>query len=419
MNKYSKNKIFVICESIDVEDSSASKGRVALIQNLRSIGYQVKVLHYTRKEIQLGDDIECITIPEIKFSIHYILSRTQRVFQRITKLNVSKFLENIFGHSFTFFNDSKSIAKAVKKYYKEEELIITLSKGASFRPHYALLSVTELHHKWMAYVHDPYPFHYYPRPYNWVEAGYQFKEDFFRKVSEKAKYSAFPSLMLKEWMGSYFPDFLETGIIIPHQNLEVVANKNLELPKYVNTTKFNLLHAGNLMKQRSPKGLIKGYRLFLDRNADAKNKSHLLLLGNADYYKEYLKKEVDKNIYWSKENVSFDEVNFVQKNVSVNIILESISEISPFLPGKFPHCVMANKPILLLSPYYSETKRLLGEDFSFISETDNTERIAMLIETLYLNWKNNIDQEFNRKDLEDYVDVPHLENEIKKLLKCS
>ena len=406
--------IIIISESIDIENSSASKVNVALILNLKKLGYQVKVLHYTRKNIELGHGIQCISITEIKLSINYLLSRTQRIFQRFTKINISKSLEHIFGHSFTFFNDSKSIVKAINKYYTNEDLIITLSKGASFRPHYAMLSVPNLHNKWIAYIHDPYPFHYYPRPYNWVESGYRFKEVFFRKVSEKAKFSVFPSLLLKEWMSSYFPEFLKTGIVIPHQNLNI-NKESISLPNYIDKSKFNILHAGNLMKQRSPEGLIKGYKLFLKNKPEAEFNSKLIFLGNANYYKDYLNKEISKNLYWSNGNVPFKEVDIVQKNVSVNVILESKSEISPFLPGKFPHCVSSNKPILLLSPYYSETKRLLGEDYKFISEVDNVELIYKLIDKLYENWKQNEYTELNRLDLERYLSLEYLGECIKKM----
>lgn len=401
-------KILVISESIEVEDSSASKVNIALIQNLKKIGYQVRVLHYTRKNIQLSNGIECIAIPEIKYSINYLLSRSQRVFQRITKLNISKFLETIFGHSFTFFNDSKSIAKAIKKYYKDEDLLISLSKGASFRPHHALLSLPSFHHKWMAYVHDPYPFHYYPRPYNWVESGYQYKEGFFRKVSEKAKYSAFPSQLLKEWMASYYSNFLETGIVIPHQHLEVEANEDILLPNYIDKAQFNLLHAGNLMKERSPYGVIEAYKAFLKKCPNAKEKSKLLLLGYAGAHKAYLLNQLNENIFWSQGNLPFKEVDNVQKNVSVNIILESKSEISPFLPGKFPHCVMANKPILFLGPHYSETRRLLGEYYPYVAEVDDVDMISNHIEKLYLEWLKNDDLKLNRVDLEGYIGIENL-----------
>ena len=57
--------INVICESIDIDDSSGSKANVGLIKNLHAIGYNVTVLHFTRKPIQL-DDIKCINIRKKK-----------------------------------------------------------------------------------------------------------------------------------------------------------------------------------------------------------------------------------------------------------------------------------------------------------------------------------------------------------------
>jgi hypothetical protein len=136
------------------------------------------------------------------------------------------------------------------------------------------------------------------------------------------------------------------------------------------------------------------------------------LLGNADYYKNYLQNQLNNTIYWSQGNVPFFEVDIVQKNVSVNIILESKSEISPFLPGKFPHCVTANKPILLLGPHYSETKRLLGDGYPYLSEVDDVECIAEMIGTLYTNWLENPKQLLDRPDLEDYLGIEYLKAQI-------
>ncbi len=409
-------KIAIIVESIDVEDSSASKGRVALIKNLHTLGCNLIVFHYTRKEIQL-ENIDCFSIKEKK-GILYFLSRAQRVVQRTFKINFSKPLENIFGFSFTFFNDINSIKLSISNQIDDCDLIITLSKGASFRPHYALLKLPKFHNKWLTYVHDPYPFHCYPKPYDWFEPGYKQKEAFFKKVSEKAQFSAFPSLLLKEWMGNYYPNFLKTGIIIPHQNFDV-ESKLLEFPNYFDATKFNILHAGNLMKQRSPKGLIDGFQLFLKSNLEAKNDARLLLLGNSNYHKDML---ADYNfetpeLYISKGNVAFAEVYYLQQHTSVNVILESKASISPFLPGKFPHCVMADKPILLLSPKNSETKRLLGEDYPYHTEVDNVNTIAELIQDLYEQWQTNPQNlKLGRKDLEHYVSAAYLKEIINSII---
>ena len=410
-------RILVVSESINVEDSSGSKVNVSMIKNLFAAGYQVKVLHYTRKPISI-EGIDCVEIKERKRSINYFLSRGQRIIQRYFKIDLSEVLERIFGHSFTFFNDSKSISSAVNKHYSGEELIITLSKGASFRSLHAMLCIDKLHEKWMAYIHDPYPFHFYPRPYNWIEKGYKYKESFFREITEKAAITGFPSKLLKEWMGSYFPKCLSTGIVIPHQNdkEEVI---DVSMPNYFDASKFNLLHAGNLMKARDPQGLIEGFRRFLTNNPEAKADAKLVLLGSADYHEKAINEAIAviPEVYFANENVPYHLVKQMQKRTSVNIILEAKSEISPFLPGKFPDCVKANQSILLLGPYYSETKRLLGEEHVYTSEVDDCKSIAMHIENLYKQWKKAPSEiRLNRPDLEHYVSKEYLAATIKNVL---
>ena len=408
-------KIVVVVDSINVDDSSGSKANVALINNLASAGFEVYVYHYTLKNIQL-DGVSCISIPEIKSSLFYFLSRLQRILWRNFNINIASYLEGIFGFSFTFFNDINSIIRALLKIDFNIDLILTLSKGGSFRPHYAVLKLPHLHNKWMANVHDPYPFHCYPRPFDWVETSYKVKENFFKEVSEKAKYSSFPSLMLKEWMGGYFPNFLKTGIVIPHQNFDYNI-KNCSPPSYFDESKFNLLHAGNLLQQRSPEGLINGFKLFLEQNPQARNDAKLFFIGRA--HEQHLKVFEELNIpeiYFCNEGVSFEVVYNMQKKASVNIILEAKAATSPFLPGKFPHCVEANKVILSLAPYQSETRRLLGNNYPYWAEADDVQKIAGIIEKLYLLWIQNPDKLLlNRKDLEEYLSASYLKTVIDKL----
>jgi hypothetical protein len=409
-------KILVVVDSINIEDSSGSKANVALITNLVAAGFNVLVYHYTLQNIQLLG-VSCYAIPEIKYSPLYFLSRIQRVLSRNFNVNLAPILEQFFGFSFSFFNDTNSITNALKKQKFNPDLVLTLSKGASFRPHYSVLQLPQLHSRWMAYVHDPYPAHYYPRPYNWVESSHKAREVFFLAVSEKAKYSGFPSLLLQEWMSSYFPNFAKTGVVIPHQNAKDVVRETT-FPSYFDVSKFNLLHAGNLMKQRSPEGLIAGFQLFLQQNPRAKNESQLLLLGPASYHAKMLEayEKSIPEVYIYNGNVAFDEVYHLQKNVTVNIILESKAEISPFLPAKFPHCVEANKIILSLAPYYSETRSLLGAKYPYWSEVDDVKRIAILIEKLYRLWKESPnDLLLNRIDLEEYISVGYLKKTINGL----
>ena len=82
-------KILVISESINVEDSSASKVNVALITNLKKVGLELKVLHFSHKEIKLSG-IDCLLIKENRTSLFFILSRLVLAFQRLTKIYINK-----------------------------------------------------------------------------------------------------------------------------------------------------------------------------------------------------------------------------------------------------------------------------------------------------------------------------------------
>lgn len=405
-------KILVISESINVEDSSASKGRVALIYNLQKIGYTLKVLHYSHKEIQLKD-IDCHLIKENKFSFLYFLSRFVRVFQRKTNLDINKKLERIFGFSFTHTNDTKAIAKAIKANEDfKPNLIFTLSKGGSFRPHRAMLKLPELHSIWLAYIHDPYPFHVYPRPYNFVEESYKAKEKLMFSIIEKAKFIAFPSFLLKEWMQSYFPIVENKSCIIPHQ-IKVVEEK-APIPNFFTPNEFSLLHAGNLLKQRNPKFLIQAFLQFLEKNPVAKNEAKLYFVGNYAAHKALFDKYSEDSNIIVNDYIEYNIIQMLEKETAVNIILEAISEISPFLPGKFPNCIKADKPILLIGPYYSEVKRLLGNDYQYWSEANDIANIENKITELYAIWKKNPnDLKLNRMDLNDYCN----EKELKKVIE--
>ncbi len=412
-----QNKILVVVESIDVEDSSGSKANVALIRNLHKAGFEVLVYHYTRKEIQLPG-LFCVSIKENRRSALFFLSRMERYIRAYLKLSLSKPLEKIFGFSFTLFNDRNSIIASLKQIKDfKPDLVITLSKGGSFRPHHAILKMPELHNKWMAYIHDPYPMHYYPKPYTWTEAGARQKEVFMKKVALKAEITAFPSKLLMEWMGNHFAPFQAKGVVIPHQ-LDPCAGNNIEnFPTYFNPQNFNIVHAGNLLWRRDPKGLITGFQKFLRTNPGANN-ARLIFLGGRNHYSSALS-EYEKYIPQFKvspDNLPFKMVQNIQKKSSVNIILETKSTISPFLPGKFPHCVNADKPILLLGPAQSESRRLLGDDYRYWAEIDESDKIAGHIERLYMRWEKDPGQfKLNRPDLEVYLSTKYLKESIESI----
>lgn len=411
-------RILIVVDSINIEDSSGSKANVALIKNLKKAGFELMIYHYSRKEIKL-DGIACVSIKEIKFSFMYFLSRTQREISKITKININPKIESLFGFSFTFFNDAKSIKKGLQNIGNfEPDWILTLSYASSFRPHKALLGLPQWHSKWLAYVHDPYPMHSYPRPYDWVEPGHQFKRDFFWEITGRSKYVLYPSKLLAEWMGGYYYNQYGKEIIIPHQIYEEDEDNTCNsLPAFFNPDNFNILHAGSMMDARNPTTLVNAFENFLNKNPEAKNHAKLLFIGKPSSFDRLIKgKQLNgSQIYLSDNYMSFQKVKVMQQAASVNVILEAIGPVSPFLPGKFPHCIQSQKPILLLGPYYSESKRLLGEEYPYWSEVNDFEKIQSHIAELYQSWVKNKNIMIERPDLIYYLSADYLRKTIAEL----
>lgn len=413
-------KILVVAESIDVDDSSGSKANVALIRNLRSTGYNLIVYHYTRKKLEL-EGIPCVEIKEKRRSLLFFLSRIQRHIGYKLGFSLHKPFEKLFGFSFTLLNDRNSIVQSLSQIDFKPDLVLTLSKGGSFRPHHAILQLPEFHKKWIAYIHDPYPMHFYPKPYTWFEPGHKKKEEFMRQIGEKAAYVAFPSRLLMEWMGSKINNFLEKGIVIPHQSFQEEGKKDIRVYSEINSVftqeNFTLLHAGNLLQARKPFALLKAFERFIKKYPQAPVK--LVHIGHNGFAKDFMNRYSDdyEQVISINKNLPFDLVYTLQRKASVNIILEAIADFSPFLPGKFPHCINAEKLILLLSPKKSESRRLLGADYPYWSEADDEDKIYQQIERLYDTWKSG-GTSYVREDLKDYLSEPYLKKLFSTLIQA-
>ncbi|MEP3836600.1 MAG: UDP-glycosyltransferase [Algibacter sp.] len=403
------SKILIITESLDVNANSAAKGRLAFIHSFKAAGFNPEVYHFTQKNIEI-DNVKNTAIHESKFNLMYLLSRLHRLIHRWLKLDIGNISSSVFGFSFGFFNDRNSIYKAIKHIdINHYNMVWTFSQGSSFRSHAALLKLPEWHNKWFAFVHDPYPHHLYPRPYNYIEYGYKKKRYFFMDITKKAYKVVFPSLLLKEWMESYYVEIKDKSLIIPHP---LVINKTQpeNIPEYFDLNKFNILHAGNLLNLRDPAPLIEAYKQFLNINPEAKQDSALLFIGKKSVFQEYLNKMQNEipQLYISNGYEDFGKVYNMQQQTSINVILEAKSEISPFLPGKFPHCVAANKPIVLIGPYYSECKRLLGKDYPYLIDFNEVDKLSNVIADLYKVWKNKPNNlKLNRPDLLHYLSVDY------------
>lgn len=381
------NSILIIADTISTQ-SSGGKTSVALVQGFVEQGYQVKVLHYSRRELHL-ENVLLVNIPEKKNTGSYLKAKAQILFQRLTGHNINHWVESRKGFSYTHDYDVISIKAAINNESpKDYDYILALSYASSFRAHKAILQLPKWHDRFLAYIHDPYPMHSYPRPYDWVEPGHQYKRDFFVALYSAAHRILYPSKMLGEWMESYYPTGKNKAVVIPHI-IDASLKDTGVYPSYFDPDLFNILHAGSLMSARNPMTLVDAFIQFIQEVPEAQIDARLVIVaGDSIYYKEI--KEISHDhpqLVISPGKESFESSYNMQQQAAVNVVLEAKGPSSPFLPGKVPHCVAANKPILLLGPFYSETRRLLGFDYHYWCEIDDVEKIKAHIKSLYLDWK--------------------------------
>lgn len=357
------------------------------------------VLHGSETEVSLSG-VELIKIVELKWNWRYILSRTIRLFRRYIGLNLSPYFENKVGFSFTFLSLSYSFRETLNALDESVfNQVMTLSQGESFVPHHAVLESPGIHGKWLAYIHDPYPMACYPKSYAFIGPGTEQKKRFMQTVFDQAKFLSFPSLFLSEWMQKFYQFDNQKVKIIPHQIAHGLEKKpQIILDSFFDDKKFNLLYAGNLLGQRNPIALIEGFLQFMKDNRELLDQFQLSFIGPiSPALSNKLHEFKSENVkFFPSQN--FDFVLDLQKQASVNIIIEAENEgMSPFLPAKFPHCIMANKPILYLGPSNSEVIRLLGPKYGYYSKIDDVKKIKAVITELFNNWKQYEDFSFDHE----------------------
>lgn len=235
-----------------------------------------------------------------------------------------------------------------------------------------------------------------------------------RRITQKAQFIAFPSQLLLEHMSAFFPDCKHKSFVIPHQN-ESAQISLTEVPEYFDPKLFNLLHAGNLMKQRDPAGLIQGFKDFLNENPQAQNHARLYLIGPASYHQKAIEAAMANvpQIVFLPNGEPYYAVMGIQNNAAVNIILEADAPDSPFLPAKMVNCTAAEKPILHLGPARSETMRLLGDTYPWHAEIHDSQRISSILQSLFNQFLNGgLKADYQSDRLNHYFGAPHFKQLI-------
>jgi hypothetical protein len=301
------------------------------------------------------------------------------------------------------------------------DLIVYLGSGNSMLNYFSLLKI-ETNTTVLVNYHDPYPNNQYPHPYktnnNWVN---KIKTKKSNKIMKKATSISFPSLLLLNWMKKFHPILENKSIIIPHLNGNLKNLNESENDKLVHLKEncFNIVHGGSLLGPRNPEFLIKAFKKFIEEDPERKEKAYLNIIGGIDIKNNI--KNINfqgflENIIIIKERISYKKSKEIFKNANILLLIEAISNESPFLPGKTIDYIEANKNIFALTPKSSEISRLFGEEYPYITQTNNEEEIYNILVVLWEKWKNNNLDVILPRFLNDYISIENQEKIIKTLI---
>ena len=297
------------------------------------------------------------------------------------------------------------------------DLVVSLGSGSRFYTSYAMIEINkELYGKYLMFIHDPYPIDQYPPPYQ-KKSTYltKMQSGLFGDAIKKADIVSFPSHRLMEWMSQYYSFIKNKYIIQPHLGSSLEELENI-LPHQIQTTipEFNngvdIVHTGTLLGPRNPHYLIKALNHLFKDYPESKEIIHLHIIGKMT--RDWDENEfTTPNVHVYSKRYTYHESLLIQRKADVLLLLEAVSEVSPFMPGKLADYLVANKPILALTPKKSETTRILGNQYKLIVENGNESQIYKKLKIIY---KKHQKKELNK--LSPSIDSIKPDNWYKQLM---
>lgn len=397
------SKILIICEDLRINNTSAGIGRSKLINIIAQTVNQVDVIvpnnfDYPVTWLPKNVNVNLITFPEVKTPYLFSISKIKALYTYFFGLN---YQDNIKKNRY-----KKYILELINK--KEYDLIYLLASGNSFIPYYIFPS-SEINIPYIANIHDPYPMHAYPEPYKHkTSIVYKKQQRIFNKVLEGAHKITFPSKYLLEHMATFFPVIKQKGIVIPHIGISLTNLQGGENDGKVTLplNKINIIHAGNLLGPRNPQYLIQAISELNSENKEFENEVLFTFFGTFNKeHKLLIQKTNISNIIFNETRVSYKKSTELMAQADANLVIEAISDFSPFLPGKVADIGYSGKPIIALTPQKSEVNRVLGNNYPYTSTLDNVKQIKNILLNFYYNYKaNKIDPSYSNK-LKQYVSI--------------
>jgi len=410
-------KILILVESFNINHHSSAIGRSKFISALLNKKNNVTII-YPDESVPHLKNLDPTWLSGCKFK-RFALSaptRTEKILDRIPKIRAIPTYLSGFHMSFHRLILDWKLAIETELQNETYDLVIALGTGMSFAPHFALAQ-SDVSIPWIANIHDPYPVHFYPPPYNKKPTLlYKNQAKRFHYMLRKASCVTFPSLRLQEWMEQFYPEIKSKSFVIPHlaPSDEMIASlptTDKDTTVSLQKGKFNILHAGSLLGPRNPAYLLKAFLRFISEDSERKKKAVLNIIGKVA--KEHTGFEKAYEPYKSNINIVLERVGYrhslsLLKDADVLVLLEAVSEVSPFMPGKLADYIWADRPILALTPKNSETSRILGKSYPYRVDTDDEEGIYRCLVDLWERWKKGDGLSLNNSELRHYVSAERM-----------
>ena len=339
---------------------------------------------------------------------------------------VRKICSRFLGINLLRERRSSRFAKNLRKLLKNKSYDLVISRtiaGSLASPKAGLKERKLLNGKWLVNFNDPVPITMMPYPY--FKGKVQFPrltrndEQLVQRIVAAADFISSPSELLTRHILDFTKENRKPSVTLPHIYVDAeVSDKET----FLNPEKFNIVHAGSLLKERNPQYLLEAYNRFLTEYPEVIKDVVLTFFGNihSSHLERFENLKYPENVFLFNKRIPHDEALAVLKNSDVLIILEAISDFSPFMPGKLAEYIGMNRVIWSLSPENSETRRILGHEYPFQNEADDVEGMVASLREMYALWLNKGDQMgLNRDDLTHYISDQHVSESMVELVKPS
>ncbi len=279
------------------------------------------------------------------------------------------------------------------------DLVMVRGGGLGFEPHLAMARGAHTE-PWVAHYHDPYPLSAYPPSYAQRTPLLSAREERgSRRILRRASLVTFPSSQLADWTErSSGVDLGARRHVLPTVGGDIGggdADARL-LDRLCEGRPFLLVHTGTLLGQRSPLPLLRAFRRLLTEGHDRASRSRLVLLGSVDRRhradREFLtlRDELESTGTLRIEDARTDHATALAlaRRATATVLIEADDPESPFFPAKLADYLVADRPIVALSPTRSVARDLLGADHLLWCAPADDDAVLRALRLVWTAWSN-------------------------------